>query len=197
LWRRVAREATAIADVAVKLRTDERVERSAWSPLADAIRFPLKPEDVSRAGRPADDGIANGLGAWLTELDSDEPRHQRTALMALMSAWLGTGAVTPGVEWNAAQNQPAVSLSVSTLFGGLVLELAVAVAGTAGLALCSNCSLPFIPPRRPSRGQLAGGVGTYCSACRAARAPANKASARWRSRNPDYFRQRRARAKRA
>lgn len=191
LWRRVAREVAAVAAIAARLRTDKRVRRQAWSPLAETIRFPLKAEDVSASGRPIDDAIADGLGAWLHGLDADKPGDQRTALMAVVSGWFATGAVTPGIEWNAGHEQPSVSLWVSTLFGGIVLELAVAVVGNAGIVLCSNCSLPFVPRRRPTARQLAGQVGIYCSACREAGVPTNKASASWRSRNPGYFGQRR------
>ena len=192
LWHRVAREIAAVADIAARLRSDKRVGRTAWSPLAETIRFPLKADEVSASGHPKDDAIAAGLGTWLHGLDADKPDDQRTALMAVVSGWFATGAVTPGIEWNAGSEPPSVSLWVSTLFGGIVLELAVAVVGSAGIVLCSNCSLPFVPGRRPTARQLDGEVGIYCSNCRAAGVPVNKAAARWRSRNRGYFAKRRA-----
>lgn len=193
LWRRVCREVDAVARIGAGLRIGQRADRKAWVPLADLFRFPLRADEVVRSGAPLDPSLRASLGAWVTFLDSESLDDQRTALMAVLGAWMSTGAVHPEAEWTAGADEPFITLSVSSLFGGIVLELATAVAGRAGFALCSNCSTPFLPRRRPTARQVAGGVAIYCPACREAGVPIREASARWRSRNPDYFRNRHAR----
>lgn len=191
LWRRVCREVPAVVEIGARLRLDRPADREAWFPLADMLRFPLK--SASPTGAPLDGSPVEALGAWVWSLDADSLDDQRTALATVLSAWLSMGGVSPTVEWNPESGNPFVTLSVATLFGGIVLQLAASVAGSAGLVLCSYCSTPFLPHRRPSAGQLAGDVAIYCPTCRRAGVPAREASARWRSRNPDYFRNRRAR----
>jgi len=192
LWRRVCREVNAVARIGAGLRMGQRADREAWVPLADVFRFPLRAEEVSRSGAPLDPSLRASLGAWVTSLDSDSLDDQCTALTAVLGAWMSMGAVNPAAEWTAGADRPFISLSVSSLFGGIVLELVTAVAGSAGIVLCSNCSMPFLPSRRPTARQVAGSVAIYCAACQEAGVPVNEASARWRSRNPEYFRNRHA-----
>lgn len=190
LWRRISREVGAIARIGAALRSGTIADRDEWAALSDVMRFPLRSGEVTSTGSPIDNRVRDGSGAWVT-LDSDSPNDQRTALIAVLGAWMSMGAVVPAMAWTPGSDQPFIALSVSTLFGGIVLQLAASVAGAAGLVLCSNCSTPFIPERRPSARQLSGERGIYCASCRRSRVPARSASARWRSRNPEYFRERR------
>ncbi len=47
-----------------------------------------------------------------------------------------------------------MALGVSTLFGGLVLELLLAIAGQAGIAMCAACGEPYVPRRRLPAGRF-------------------------------------------
>lgn len=85
-----------------------------------------------------------------------------------------------------------MALGVSTLFGGLVHELLLAVAGQAGIAFRSGCGQPFVPRRRLPGGRLGQAPRAYCPACQAKNAAQNAAAKRWRDRHPDYHIERRA-----
>ena len=78
---------------------------------------------------------------------------------------------------------PAMALGATTLFGGLVLEL---------LAICSGCGEPYVPRRRLPPGRFGDPPRSYCPACQAKHAAQNAAAKRWRDKNPEYFRKRRA-----
>jgi hypothetical protein len=196
LWRRVIREMTAVYAIAGRLRRDKLVDRAAWEPLAGIVRLPLTAEDAGDDAPLAsvtalpDESVAPWILVGPGTLEG-----QRQALAAIVGAWLALGAVRPVIAWGAPrEDEPVVTLGVSTLFGGLVLELLLAVGGQAGFAICSGCGMPYVPGRRPPAGAFGAPRATYCRTCRGKNAAQNAAAQRWRDKHPDYFRNRRARA---
>jgi hypothetical protein len=196
LWRRVGREMAAVYAIAGQLRRDKLVDRAAWDPLAGIVRLPLGADDVVDDSSPArvtelpDESVV----PWIL-VDPKTLEGQRQALAAIVGAWLALGAVRPVIAWGAPkEDEPVVTLGVSSLFGGLVLELLLAVGGQAGFAICSGCGMPYVPGRRPPAGAFGAPRATYCRTCRGKNAAQNAAAQRWRDKHPGYFRNRRARA---
>jgi hypothetical protein len=193
LWRRVSAEIAAVYAIAGNLRTGRLVERAAWQPLRGIIELPLgeddKVDDTPSGSYPAFPGIpaVPTIPVRPTTLEG-----QRQALAAVVGTWLALGAVRPAIAWGGpGQDDPLITLGATTLFGGLVLELLVAVGGQAGLAICTGCGMPYIPGRRPPSGAFGAPRATYCPDCRGRNVAQNEAARRWRVKHPDYFRRRR------
>jgi hypothetical protein len=196
LWRRVLREIHAAYTIAARLRNDQVVERAAWVPLRGVLLLPLGPNDAPEdEPEPVTiDGFPGLVAVPWIPVDSTTLDGQRAALAAVIGAWLAIGAVRPVIAWGGPSRlaDPVMALGATTLFGGLVLELLLAVAGQAGIAICAACGGPHVPGRRPRQGSSGAPPRSYCPACRAKNAPQNAAAKRWRDRNPDYHRLHRA-----
>lgn len=196
LWRRLLREIRAAYMMAGHLRNDQLVERAAWESLWGILLLPLRRGDAPD-DEPAPETIGGfpGLVAvpWIP-VDPTTLDGQREALAAVIGAWLAIGAVRPAIAWGGPGRaaDPVMALGASTLFGGLVLELLLAIAGQGGIAICSGCGEPYIPRRRLPSGRFGEPPRSYCPACRDKHAAQNAAAKRWRGKHPDYFRRRRA-----
>lgn len=223
LWRRILRELATVYAMAGRLRLSQLVDREAWGPLADIVELPLSARDIvddpapeqapawaPLAGivdlpRTAADGIEDVPPAPIAALPAGPPvpwipvnpaslEGQRQALAAVLGAWLALGAVRPVLAWGQpGHDEPVVSLGTTTLFGGLVLELLLAVGGQAGFAICAGCGSAYLPRRRPPTGSFGAPRAAYCATCRARGLPQREAARRWREKHPDYYRERRRR----
>ncbi len=190
------REIHAAYTIAANLRSDRPVERAAWEPLRGIVELPLGPDEEPDEITPSiamPDLPGSALVPWIP-VDPTTLNGQREALAAVIGTWLAIGAVRPAIAWGRSGqgDDPTMALGVSTLFGGLVLQLLLAIAGQAGIAMCSACGQPFVPHRRLPSGRFAEPPRAYCPGCRAKHAPQNAAAKRWRDKNPDYFHKRRA-----
>jgi hypothetical protein len=197
LWRRVLGEIAAVYAIGGQLRQDKLVDRAAWAPLAGIVDLP----------RTAADGIEDVPSAPIAALPAGPPvpwipvnpaslEGQRQALAAVLGAWLALGAVRPVLAWGQpGHDEPVVSVGATTLFGGLVLELLLAVGGQAGFAICAGCGSAYLPRRRPPTGSFGAPRAAYCATCRARGLPQREAARRWRARHPDYYRERRRRSR--
>lgn len=197
LWRRVIRETAAVYAIAGRLRQDKLVDRAAWEPLAGIVSLPLSADNVVDDSPPANvmDLSEESPVPWIP-VSPKTLEGQRQALAAIVSAWLALGAVRPVLAWGEPrEDEPVVTLGTSTLFGGLVLELLLAVGGKAGFAICSGCGAAYVPHRRPPAGSFGAPRANYCPTCRARGLPQREAARRWRDKNPDYYRERRARVR--
>ena len=76
--------------------------------------------------------------------------------------------VRPAIRWAGKFN---VDYRPASLFGALVLQLAVAATRAATMAVCSSCGLPHFPMKIPAPGRR-----SYCQTCRDSGAPARDAS---------------------
>ncbi len=193
MWRRVIAEIAAVNTIAGHLRRDQVVERAAWEPLAGIIELPLGPDDAIGDTPCASAMDFPGLPVvpWIP-VSPTTLAGQREALAAVVGAWLALGAVRPAIAWGGpGQDEPVVTLGVTTLFGGLVLELLLAVGGKAGFAICSGCGTAYVPHRRPPSGSFGAPRANYCPTCRARGLPQREAARRWRDKNPGYYQERR------
>jgi hypothetical protein len=192
LWRRVLREVRAVYTIAGSLRLNRAVGRAAWAPLRGIIELPLGPnDDVDEPPSLTDPELPGVRVVPWVPVDPTALDGQRQALAAVVGAWLAIGAVRPAIVWgDPGREEPRITLGVTTLFGGLVLELLLAICGQAGFAFCTACGLPYVPRRR-----LPAGRDPYCPSCHEDGKPQLAAAARWRAKNPRYFGDRRAGAR--
>lgn len=195
LWRRILREIRAASTIAARLRNDELVVCGAWDPLQRIVQLPLGPDGLVRLDPGVGEReLAAGTDAPFILATPTTLDGQREALAAVIGAWLAIGAVRPALTWGGPGRpaEPAMALGVTTLFGGLVLELLLSIAGKVGVALCSGCGVPYVPDRRLPSARFGEVPRRYCADCRDKHAAQNAASKRWRDKNPGYASKRRA-----
>ena len=197
LWRQIIAEIAAVYTIAGHLRQGRLVERAVWEPLFVACEAPGRP------GRPGLVEFALWEQVFVISLMPEASvlmtvAFQERVLELVLGEWLRLGPVHPLFTWarsGSNRPEPVVTLGVTTLFGGLILELLLAVSGKTGFAICSGCATAYIPHRRPPAGAYGAARATYCPTCRAKDEPQRAAERRWRARHPDSFRNRRAREK--
>jgi hypothetical protein len=109
---------------------------------------------------------------------SREVAFQVEQVMDAVGYWLELGDVAPRFWWWGS-TPPSITFESANggLFGVLAMQIALAVVRTDGLAICSGCSIPYVPPRAPRNGRR-----RYCDACRRAKVPARDASRDYRRR---------------
>jgi hypothetical protein len=167
-WRVIALWARALLNAVAMLRRKRSISEEDWA-------------------------VLTGAGQIRREHPSEISRLEQWKFVGLsLSTWLEIISFRPGLR--IAQDERAefvLSISrhdFSQLLAVVGLEMLFQVTRAKRLLTCSNCGVPYIPKRLPTRGEQ-----TYCTAC-GIRAARRDAATRWRKRNPDYFRQRRARA---
>jgi hypothetical protein len=152
-WRTWALRAWALLSVVAALRTGERVRIEDWR---DAIGY---------------------YGVMIPEPASNSEFFDEA--FALVNYWLGAAGVRP---WLAPGNG-GVGLALgsspgnSPLFGAIAVQLALAVCGAEGFAVCYACKVLYAPPRKPRAGER-----SYCQQCRDAGVPVRQAVADYRAR---------------
>ncbi len=142
---------------------DWRVE-----PLATWRRYSLQARTILEIGADLQAGILPPSDYWDTvcwdrTIRYDQERAldaQRKALMDVVTEWLRVGGVSPSLYWS--NSGPQVWLQSPGLFGGLAMQLMLAICRSDGLERCSECRLPYVPSRRPRKGQR-----RYCPKCQA------------------------------
>jgi hypothetical protein len=132
-------------------------------------------------------GRFNWCGKLTRQLPAEMTRLEQWQFVALaLNAWLEIISFRQGLRITPDERAEFV-LSISPqdfsqLLAVLSLELLFQVTGAKRLLTCSSCGSPYIPKRLPTRGER-----TYCLTC-GTRAALRDAGARWRKRNPNYFR---------
>ncbi|MEZ4494688.1 MAG: hypothetical protein R3C29_15430 [Dehalococcoidia bacterium] len=148
-WRAYSRLADALLRIANALRQEETVTNSMRRAVVEA-------------GVP-------GL-SWL--VDVRRPATNRGFVHYLVARWLEAGQVSLEFSWEA--DRPALKFG-GRLFGFLGYQIAAAVAGTRGIAICSACCRPYFRTNKaPKAGQA-----NFCPD-----APCQAESHNWRRRNP-------------
>ena len=169
LWRQVIAEIAAAYSIAGHLRRDRPAPLAVWAWLAEIALVSDGDPDWPwlRRGPPP----------------STDVECQRQALAHVLNEWLAFGAVRPVFVWGTyKQPEPAVPLGATTLFGGLVLQLLLAVGGQVGFAICSECATAYVPHRRPPTGAYGASRRNYCPTCRQRGLPRRAAERHYRER---------------
>jgi len=141
IWRRYARTAGAVLNLACQLRTRQ---------LGDVDDWRLVLGDAS--WEPPDE--------WRRPPEKARALSERRFLLAnhVNNEWLRRGQVSPTLEWR--KGTPGLIFGSKCLFGALAIKLALAVARTEGFALCASCGTYYIPSRRPAPNRR-----QYCHEC--------------------------------
>ena len=158
-WRMWAQRAQATLAMAAELKEGKIPGEGHWR-----VAFGLE-------------GIPNDLGRPRPPQRVEEGWRE---LIYQLNFWLGAAEVRPFLEYQ--NGQASMSLGSgwgnSPLFGALAIQLALAVSGASGYAVCDECRIVYAPSRTPRTGE-----SHFCTTCRASRkAPQRNASARYRAR---------------
>jgi hypothetical protein len=144
-WRAWSRKAQSLMNIGARLNQGKLAHAKDWRRLKEIHDSGLGTEE----GEPFMRTMAKARAELGNELDG----------------WISMGQVRPRISWRkdkARFSLDAVS-SGPNLFGILALNIAISIAageGEKGLAVCSACSLSYIPTRRPDPNR-----SNYCSAC--------------------------------
>ncbi len=109
-------------------------------------------------------------GTWRSRISSE-----RWWVSNLVNFWLEDGDVRWQCTWE--ESDFALTTGVQSLYGAIVIQLALAVGRVEALATCSNCRTAYIPSRKPVEGRR-----RYCSSCQDAGVPQRDATASLRGR---------------
>jgi hypothetical protein len=132
-WWSVAKSFECVVRIAASVRLGEPTRAEWWTHLLPTIVFS---EDRSERSDAEALYLSYLLNEWMTMAD-----------IHLEYLWGGDGA--------------RLQVSSDGLFGALVSDLMLAVAGSDGFAFCSACGLAYIPEQMPRRGQR-----RFCQECR-------------------------------
>lgn len=121
-----------------------------------------------KVGLPADWQRVYGLSGQQAPWWDQHVDVERLILARVINEWLALGGVRPSLSWS--RPDPDVQLFGANLFSAIALQLAFAVSGRDGIAVCSACGRPYLPTRRPKAGQR-----RYCKPCRMDGAPGRDA----------------------
>jgi hypothetical protein len=149
-----------------------------WRELAGRITAALAlAEALGRGGdwRPAARVLWRPMAAGITTDDT-----ARDLLRRMLSLMLRIARIQPILRWRP-DGSAEVTLGAGPfpgLYGAIVGQLLLAIAGGAALAVCSNCARAYEPSRRPRLGQR-----HYCPDCRQSNVPQRDASRDWYRRN--------------
>jgi hypothetical protein len=93
----------------------------------------------------------------------------RLQLMSQVRRFVAVGRLQPRLFWDITSDQWQIDFDSdlrSNLLALFTVRLMIEIADKDGLAICSNCKLPYQPAKRPSVGRR-----NYCPQCRRAGAP--------------------------
>jgi hypothetical protein len=166
---------------------DEHSERLHEAVIADealeqfeAVALELRTEERARPDYLPPDN------AWKWEVEpggATAEIHERLLSMVL-DKWVERGDVRPSVFLR--DERRSIRLGDYGLLGALAVQLVFDVCRTDGLAVCSPCGTPYLPPKRRPRQDR----NSYCLDC-GLRAAVRDAAARYRQ--TDKYRDARAR----
>lgn len=153
-WRRFAKEARTVLDLAAQLHTRHWGKREDWRQLPSATTAAL----ALQIAKTGDHHLLRGEGhltSWeevqqITGLGRDAATEQ-DVLASVTDDWLRLGNVRPVFRWKKGNS--AIELEGDGLFGALAVQLAFAVCAGDSFAICSECGGAYIPTRKPRSDQ--------------------------------------------
>jgi len=168
LWRRHAQEARDLLEIASKLR---HLEKHAPNRVEAAVDISQYVSSVAEKWKQldgvdlADPAYNHESWSWM--------HNPWLRLAENLNRWLRISDVEVFVTLR--KREPRITLGshrwMSSVFSLIALELVSVVAGASGLAVCSNCALPYLLNRSAAEGKR-----TYCPDCRAKGIPVRDAA---------------------
>ncbi|MHB8459009.1 MAG: hypothetical protein ACYDB6_02970 [Candidatus Limnocylindrales bacterium] len=164
-WRYWSRVAAAILSLAVALRGGRGGSSADWQALATTVPWA---SDSDRVG-------IDRLAAELALGGPESVGEGRYALADVVSTLLRLADAHLAISWDirGSRIDMRVQHGLGAAFGRLVLDLALAVAGVEGWAVC-QCGAPFRPARRSHAGEQ-----RFCESCRSHGVPRRRAQDRY------------------
>ena len=167
LWIELCRRARAALNIAADLRLGLHLagSRDDWASLgildpSSAVWEPWGP-DVSDVVPLEGDASGPRIGL---------PAQAQFWLNHSLQEWLDQAAVGPRINFGTST---PIAFAGEGLFAELALQLVFAATRTSGFAVCTACSLTYIPSRKPA----APPRRHYCPDCREAKVPQRDAAA--------------------
>lgn len=160
-WRRHARFARALLNIAARLHEGEPGSDEDWETLHfDEAGF-LGWNHPERRRRDK-------------SLDID---YEKTLIAdGVNTYWLGSGGVQPRIYWEGSR--PTITFECpkpyGKLYANLAIQLMMAISQLDSMAICSACGQSYMPRRRPKNNQR-----RYCPNCK---------KVAWRDASADYRR---------
>jgi hypothetical protein len=147
-WRRHARFARALLNIAAALHEGELGSDEDWETLHfDEAGF----LGWNHAEKRKEKGF------------SDIAYEKSLIATGVNTYWLGSGGVQPTIYWNGSR--PIITFECpkpyGKLFANLAIQLMMAISQLDAFAICSACGSSYKPKRRPKHGQR-----RYCSRCK-------------------------------
>lgn len=139
-WRGFAARVRAMYQIGLEVNLRRRGKEEDWATLN------VRPEDARTS-----------LG------------EARLQLMSQVRRFVSVGRLQPRLFWDVSSDQWQIDFDSdgrSNLLALFTIRLMIEIADKDGLAICSNCKLPYQPGKRPAVGRR-----NYCPTCRRAGAP--------------------------
>lgn len=147
-WRRFARFARALLNVAGRLYEGEMGRDEDW----DTLHF----DEAGFLGVIY--ATERRKAKKFPDLD-----FERTLIAGGVNHWLVAGGVQPKVSWRTSR--PVITFECpkpyGKMFANLAIQLMMAVSQADAVAICSACGQSYMPRRRPKTGQR-----RYCLSCK-------------------------------
>jgi hypothetical protein len=161
VWRKYARFARAILNIAARLHEGKMGSDEDWKTL-------------HRVGFIGLDYSEHRKAKKIPDID-----FEKSLIASGVNHWLGSGDVQPKVSWKTSR--PIITFECSDaygkLFANLAIQLMMAVSQIDAAAICSACGESYMPTRRPRNNQR-----RYCPKCKEKKVDQRDASAAYRRR---------------
>ena len=167
VWRYWSSQAWGLLSAATRLRDGGRPSAAAWAALHQPGPWIDRERVVASSTAAAD---------WMRrQVEGSLPIEvERDAIALAATSWLRLAGVGLEVRWESGH--PDVAMRVGGLFGGIGLQVALALGDVDGWGVCDGCGT-FHIPRRPQ----AAGRRSFCESCRETGVPARLASRTYRA----------------
>lgn len=172
VWRHFARQARGYLAIADRLHGGQIGRQEDWQIVHEWRHWPNgrgsgkglwafsdRPTNPSQTidlgtGKLKDPHQAYTVPWWRQTVDED----WSMVVEGVEETWLSYGDVRPSLS--LSDGTPRIRLGGGGLFGALAVQLMMNVCRTAGIALCSECGIAYLPKRRPRVGNR-----HYCQDC--------------------------------
>ena len=161
VWKRYASLARAALNVAAKMQYQQEARGEDWELLCSQVGNELP----AGTWLWVDDNEYVRLPADYIILPKDD-LERRQILSSAVDWWIGHSRIQP--QFYLTESGPSVQFGNRTLFGAIASQLMMVAGKTEGLAICSNCGIPYVPSRKPVQGKR-----NYCLGCRPTAGPRN------------------------
>jgi hypothetical protein len=155
-----------------------------WEPIAAWHRYAQQMRAVLNIVARLHQGQLGSDRDWRVLYYKEDPvpwwkrviSADRSMVSVVVNEWLAFAGVRPVYSWDLG-GKASIMMAGGSLFGALIVQLAIAIGRIDGLAVCSGCGVSYVPSRNPRSDQR-----RYCPVCRHRHVPVRDAAADYRRR---------------